>query len=419
MRHATGMYSRAGGRVAVYWRMASALMAASLLSVLLALPAEAAGKRAHRFIVRMQADGDIVRLAVGHGARLLRQITGDDAFLLEKETDDSSAFVQTLQSSPGVVEAAAEDVVVIPELPTSQLTFAFDLGPDPMGYWNQTALLQVNLGSAHASAIGRGVRVAVLDTGVNANHSDLVGRCVAGYNAIDPSLPPDDVPALPDAEISIFGQRDSGAGHGTMIAGIIALVAPGAEIMPVKVLSADGTGREADVVEGIRWAIRNGADVINMSFGSPSASRAVARAILAARVSGAVLVASAGNDSSDAPHSPAALHGVLSVTSVEEDNVKSPWASYGSTVDLVCPGSGIRSAYWDGGYATWSGTSFAAAFVSGAAALVRELRPHGAGNRVKNVLTRTATSVDDLNPDYAGLLGRGLLNIEAAVSKAR
>jgi subtilisin family serine protease len=370
-----------------------------------------------RFVVRPHHETDAGAIASDHGASVLRRLGDDGYWLLRIESSDGDGVLNALSSDRRVAEAAPDGIVTIPEIRGDQLAFAFDVGPDPMGYTNQYAFEQVNLGWSHLLARGRGVCVAVLDTGVNTNHPDLVGHCVPGYDAIEPGAPPTDAPGTPGADVSIFGVADAGAGHGTMIAGIIAIIAPRAHIMPVRVLAADGTGSEADVIEGIHWAVRNGADVINMSFGSPSSSPAVEAAIKAARRAGVVLVASAGNEGNDLPHCPASLKGVLSVASVEADNTKAVYSSYGPSVALVSPGTGIRSTYWNGGYATWSGTSFSAAFVSGAAALLCEEIRHHRNVKVGKVLAKTATSVDDVNPDFAGLLGAGLLNTEKAVRR--
>jgi len=396
------------------------LLATIVVSVALlwaASPMAALGDPRCRFMVRPHNESDAEAIAADHGAHFLRRVGDDGYWLLRIETGDSGSVLRALSADPRVAEAAPDGIVTIPEIRGDQLAFAFDAGPDPMGYANQFAFEQVNLGWSHWFAKGRGVRVAVLDTGVNADHPDLLGHCVPGFDAIEPGGPADDLPAAPEGEVSIFGVADAGTGHGTMIAGIIAIMAPRARIVPVRVLSADGTGTEADVVEGIYWAIRHGADVINMSFGSPSSSPAIEAAIKAARRAGVVLVASAGNEGNDLPHCPASLHGVLSVASVEADNTKSAYSSYGPSVALVSPGTGIRSTYWDGGYATWSGTSFSAAFVSGAAALLCEVMPGNRDAKAGKVLTKTATSVDDVNPDFAGLLGAGLLNTEKAVRK--
>ncbi len=391
---------------------------AVMLAVWLCASAYAAGRSRNRVLVEPTAPSHVAAIAADHGARVLRAVRDTGYFVLDVGEQDAELVSGSLRADSRVGSAEPSTWVTIPEIRGDQLAFAFDIGPDPLGYVNQSAYDQVRLQGAHAFATGRNVVVAVLDTGVNANHPDLVGHCVPGFNAINPQLPPDDLPGGPDAEISIMGIADAGVGHGTMVAGLIAVVAPDALIMPVKVLAADGSGTVEDVVEGIVWAVRAGANVINMSFGSPGSSEAVKRAVKFARRAGVVVVASAGNDNNDIPHIPAAYKGVISVSSVEEDNTKSPYASFGSTVDLVAPGTGIRSTYWNGGYATWSGTSFATPFVSGAAALVRELRPQGGSNPIGIILGRTATSVDEWNPDYIGLLGDGLLNIRKAVRNA-
>jgi len=420
-----------------WWRLA-VILAVCLAGAAWSQAANAQGGRRHTFIVTPRHGADIAAIAARHGGRVVRGFAEDGTWVLEIRTSNPEQTRQSLESDSLIFEAESDGGVGTPETPpdpssqlnfsfdtppppppdedpNSQLNFAFDIGPDPMGYQNQYALQQVNLGNAHALATGRGVRVAILDTGVNPLHPDLVGHCVWGYTAIDPSQPPLDVPE-PDEDGNIPPQP--GVGHGTMIAGIVALVAPEAQIVPVKVLNAYGLGRESDVIEGIYWAIRHGVRVMNMSFSTSGRSKAFERAIWRARLAGIAMVASAGNGGNDEPRYPAALKSVLSVASVEADNTVSPWTSYGETVDLVCPGSGIRSTFWNCEYATWNGTSFAAAFATGAATLIRDVRPLSPVRQVYKFLTKTATSVDDVNPDYEGLLGSGLLNIENAVEKA-
>jgi subtilisin family serine protease len=103
---------------------------------------------------------------------------------------------------------------------------------------------------------------------------------------------------------------------------------------------------------------------------------------------------------------------------VEADNTKSPYSNYGSFIDVMAPGTGIRSTFWDGGYASWSGTSFAAPFVAAEAALILSNRPSLTSDVVVSTIRGTAHRLNRMNPTYRGQLGRGIIDIEAAVKSA-
>ncbi len=319
---------------------------------------------------------------------------------------NAGAIVQQLYADPNVIYAEQEGMVCAPVVEGEQLHFAFDASPDPGGYINQAAYQQVNLVNLNTPAIGTGTIVAVLDTGATFNHPDLIGHYLPGYNTIQPGTPPSDVPD---------GLTNIAVGHGTMIAGIIAKIDPGAQILPIRVLNADGIGTISNVVVGINYAISQGAKVINMSFGAQQQSTALNNAIAQAQMAGVILVASAGNDNNNSPHYPAAIPGVLGVASLDSDNTKSDFSDFGSYVDLDAPGDGIRSTYWTGGYASWSGTSFAAPFVSGEAALIQDLFPFFNSNTVSTMIVWSAFSINSLNPGYSGMLGAGIIDIGAAL----
>ncbi|HLJ54409.1 MAG TPA: S8 family serine peptidase, partial [Chthonomonadaceae bacterium] len=205
-------------------------------------------------------------------------------------------------------------------------------------------------------------------------------------------------------------------GHGTMVAGIIARLAPQAQIMPIRVLTGDGTGTLFDLVQGIHFALNHGARVVNMSFGCSGHSSALNDVLDEAARDGIVLVASAGNDNVNQPLTPAFGRGAIAVASVEADNTKSLYSNFGSYIDVAAPGSGVQSTYWDGGYATWSGTSFAAPFVAAEAALMLSNLPSLKAESVVSIIRKTAHSVDNVNPLYKGLLGNGIIDIESAVT---
>ncbi len=233
--------------------------------------------------------------------------------------------------------------------------------------------------------------VAVLDTGVDAGHPDLAGHLLPGYNTFNTALPPND-----------------GDGHGTAVTGIIgagtgntigiAGVAWNAKVRPVKVLDDTGSGSDANVINGINWAVKNGARVINMSLGGDGDNPILHTAIKNAVAKGVVLVAAAGNTGYSAPHYPAAYPEVLSVGATNWYGALTDFSTYGDTVDIAAPGFNITSTapraqtppgydpYWIG----LSGTSFSSPIVAGVAALVRNKWPSFTPAQVMARLKATA-----------------------------
>ncbi len=272
----------------------------------------------------------------------------------------------------------------------------------------QWGIRAVHATAAWSSTTGVGITVAVVDSGVDGNHRDLVGAVAAGYNARH------------DRGDWSSAARDAN-GHGTHVAGIIAAranngigvvgVAPRARILPVKVLDSDGTGWMSDVTEGIVWAVNHGADVINMSLGGADATF-MAPAVRYAISRGVTVVAASGNEGSSRPNYPAALPGVISVGALSEDGPLASWSNRGSTLDVVAPGTDIWSTV-PGGYAAMDGTSMAAPYVAGIAALIR------AENERADVLTvLRGTSSDRGAAGRDDRYGWGLVDADAAVDRA-
>ena len=270
---------------------------------------------------------------------------------------------------------------------------------------------------AHSSDLtGRGIKVAVLDTGVDYTHPDIAPNYMDGYDFInDDNDPMDD------------------NGHGTHVAGIIAGVkngegilgvAPEAEIYALKVSDSRGKGSFSGLIKGIDWAIEHDMDIVTMSITGTGGTKALQKAVqLAYEDYGIILVAAVGNGGSGDVLYPAAYEEVIGVGSVTEDSEKSSFSRTGEEVELVAPGSGIKSAAIDGKYRVSSGTSMATPFVTGAAALVLETdetlwENSGAvdgdgkwtNDEVRSILRNTAIDLGDEGVDEE--FGYGLLNLE-------
>jgi thermitase len=284
---------------------------------------------------------------------------------------------------------------------TDHIIHAFiDGTPTQAEYREQTGFEHVKGPDAWPYSTGASTLVAVIDTGVELDHPGLAGHIAStGYDFVDRDpVANDDANGLDDDG---DGEIDEGAGHGTHIAGIITLVHPYAQVLPVRVLDSDGVGDVFNVAQGIVYAVQQGAQVLNLSLGVSSPSRVLEDAINYALTAGATVVASAGNHNSTRPQYPAAYAGVISVAATDNERNKADFSNYGF-VDLAAPGVDIYSTFLDGQYATWSGTSFSAAIVSGQAALLLSVDPSLRPQDTLPFIVDTASNGDPVHDLGAG-----------------
>jgi subtilisin family serine protease len=259
---------------------------------------------------------------------------------------------------------------------------------------------RVNAAAAWPNTMGVGVKVAVIDTGIDFEHPELSAAMAGGFNAVDVDKPE----AFKDDQ-----------GHGTHVAGTIAAardgmgvvgVAPQAKLYAVKVLDAEGNGTFSSVIAGIEWCVKNGIQVANMSLGASEGSQALSEAVAAAAEAGLVIVAAAGNDYGGAVSFPGAYPQVITVSSSDKKDRLSVFSSVGPEVDVIAPGSDVKSSRMGGGFVELSGTSMATPHAAGLAALAVAKGARGV-EAVKAALTAAASPLPGLS---APQQGRGMVD---------
>jgi subtilisin family serine protease len=279
--------------------------------------------------------------------------------------------------------------------------------------------------------------IAILDTGVKQNHPDLAGQLWTNTGEIPNNGADDDGNGFADdmhgwhfyhvfdGQLSLPRQDaaiDDPNGHGTHVAGIIGAagnngvgvsgVAWHARVMVVRVLDQDTFGWESDIIQGLSYAVANGARVVNMSLGLSKPSPLLADAIAQAQARGVLIVAAAGNNGGAMLY-PAAYPGVISVGASDQTNARASFSSIGERLDLLAPGVGILST-WNGlPYFTRSGTSMATPQVTGVAALLVARNPAASPAELRSCLLRTALDLGA--PGHDNATGWGLLNAAAAL----
>jgi subtilisin family serine protease len=286
--------------------------------------------------------------------------------------------------------------------------------PEPE-FLTQYMVDRIGLVTAHARSRGAGVVVAIIDTGIDPAHPALAGRIVPdGFDYVDGDADVTETPNGLDDDGD--GEIDEMAGHGTFLAGLVALVAPDAGILPIRVLDSDGSGNVFDVAQGVYHAIEHGAHVINLSLTVTDEEMMLQSAIADAVAAGVTVIVSAGNlDDSDETYL-AQDTDAIGVAATDESDHKSPFSNYGEHLTISAPGSAIVSSVPDAAYGKWEGTSMSAAIVSGAAALIKAVVPSATPTEIRATLTSTAVDLDGVDPDHAGLLGAGRLDAGAAVA---
>lgn len=257
---------------------------------------------------------------------------------------------------------------------------------------------------------GMGVKVAVLDTGVDYNHPDLK----------------ENIKVYADFTKSPHGPLDK-QGHGTHVAGIIAAadngigvigIAPQAELYCAKVLGDTGSGNFQSIIDGIRWAVSQEVDIINLSLGSGSQPpKEMHQAIKEAHDAGIFLVAATGNENA-AVCWPAMYDEVIAVSAMSRARERADFSNYGIKNEIMAPGVDILSTFKDGGYAKLSGTSMATPIVTGCIALYLQVcRARGVQPLLQELHATLEAACEDLGaPGHDVYTGDGLINLKKLIA---
>ena len=380
-------------------------------------------------IVRLEPGATIEDINIDYGSATVDRLPGTAGIYLLKLPADSDTLeiVGHMATDPRLLFAEPNFVAEAPEGDGRHKAYGIS-NTKPSS--SQYAAENLNLSCAAGISKGKGTTVAVLDTGAQLDHPALKGNFegVERYDFVGDDRDPSDRPLGRDTDGD--GDKDEMVGHGTHVAGIVDLVAPAAKIMPLRVLNTEGYGNVFTIAKAVFYATRNDADVINLSLGTSSYSRLLHDVLADAIETGVVVVAAAGNSNTEAKHYPAAgnpnglissADGLVAVTSVNKDEMKSGFANYGAWVDIAAPGNAIRSAFPVSAYANWSGTSMATPFISGQAALVHKVTPsRDRSPAIIEKKIRDTAALDALqfylnNPEYPGMLGAGHADVCASL----
>ena len=331
-----------------------------------------------------------------------RRIGKSNLHVVDLPDGSANAVAKMLERHPQLKMVELDRVVLSSALPNDPY-----LGSE----WHVN---KVNAQAAWDTAIGmgNGVKIAILDSGVDPSHPDLVGNLIAGYNFMDGNSNTSDT-----------------CGHGTAVAGTAAAVsnnssgvagiAGKAKIMSVKIAAYDNSAGGcyayySTITSGINYAADNGARVINVSYVGIAASQAILSAAQYAKSKGSLVFASAGNNGRDEGLTPTAALVIVSATD-ENDNLPN-WSSYGSFVTISAPGTNIWTTNNGGGYGQWNGTSFSSPLTAGVASLMMSANLSLDNLTVESLLYSTSTDLGAPGRDV--YFGYGRVNAAAAVQAA-
>jgi subtilisin family serine protease len=373
--------------------------------------------RRARLVVKPTSEAALESFVQPIGGEVLGEVPGTGwCTVVGPAGKDGKVFLGEVQGAECVEEAVEDEEIGFPEGGGGTIPL---FGDDPFqAIADQDALRRIGADVANGRGLrGEGAIVAVIDTGVAADHPAIAGRIApGGYDFVDGDADPADVSNGLDDNGD--GRIDEGTGHGTFVASLILAVAPDARILPIRALDSDAFGTASSVAHAITHAVEHGATVINLSAGLQTHLAMIQAAVEIATEAGVLVIASAGNRAMPVIDFPAAIPDVVAVASVDLTDTVAPFTSYSQKVDFSAPGVEVIGAHprSPSGTARWSGTSFSTALVTAAYALVKADMPEESPQGLIECLKDASAGLDDQNPKFKGVLGEGRIDLDAATA---
>lgn len=335
------------------------------------------------------------KILKAHGGKSVERLEAINVHIVQLPPTASEKAVAALLSKNKHLKFAEPDMIVPP-----------DSTNDPY-YSKAWHLPKIGAPTAWGTTTGEQIVIAILDSGVDGKHPDLVSKLLPGWNFYDGNSNTADV-----------------TGHGTKVAGTaaaasnnsvgVASVAGGAMILPGRIASTSGTASYSTMAKGVTWAADNRARVVNISYSGARESLTVQNAAQYLKSKGGLLITSAGNSGGEEAVAPSDT--LIAVSGTTSSDVKASWSSYGSYVDVAAPGAGIYTTVNGGGYGSVSGTSFASPNAAGVVALMMAANSSLSPDEIAGYLFSTA--VDLGSAGFDKYYGHGRIDAAAAVKAA-
>lgn len=342
------------------------------------------------------SDGELDKVLNKHGGKAVGRLRNLNVHMVSVPAQAEEAVAKALARNPHI-QFAEVDALLPP-----------DAVPNDPQYGSAWHLSAVQASWAWDTSKGDGVTIAILDTGVDAAHSDLSAKLLTGWNSISKNTETADINGHGTA---VAGTAAAATNNGLGVAGI----AWNAKILPVRITNSnDGYAYFSDIANGLTWAADNGARVANISYDATSSS-SIASAAAYMRQKGGVVAVAAGNSATNPGYSDSPY--MISVAATTSTDTRASYSNYGNYIDVAAPGSSILTTSRGELYQYWSGTSFASPATAGVLALIMAANPSLTPDQVESVLEQSADNVG--GNDWDVYYGHGRVNAFAAVQQAK